>query len=467
MIDVSILPEVSIVIPSLPPVPERRTVVLLARDVITMDPECPRAEALAVRGGRIVAVGSRRDVLDAASDDAVVEELDGVILPGLIDAHLHMQRAGLKALDYIGEDDDVETFSAAMRDSFDDDGPENPPFEDRIRALRRVQPLLHSLGITGIVDPAVTTREMRGYQEAYRRGVLTMRTLAMPHPEIGSAAVPDVDAAIVHLDGIGVSTGFGDDMLRIGPIKVYLDGEALKGQALLDTPWNESGYRGLQRISDDDYVRLVTWCAGHGWGVGTHAVGAAASALAIRAAAATGHHAAALRFQAIHSYLETSAETMALAAAAGVIASVQPSIIWHNGAGLRRALGERAERANPLRSWLDAGARVAFGSDGPFFAFDPRMLMWQAITRAVAGEAQPLSLREAITADEALAAYTTGAAFAAMAEQERGMLRPGYRADWTLWSAAPQEVSADQLQRIIVLRTVVGGRTVYSKETAR
>ncbi|SDZ42150.1 amidohydrolase [Herbiconiux ginsengi] len=439
--------------------------IVVARHIVTMYAELPRAEALAVSNGRIAAIGDLAEVQAAMAPGTPVEELDGVVLPGLIDAHLHLQRAGLKALDYLGADDGVDRYIDAMRESFDDDGPEHPPFADRVRALVRVQPLLHALGITGVVDPAVTIDEMRGYQETHRRGLLTMRTLAMPFLDLGTAAFPDVDAVIAHLDGTGVSTGFGDAMLRLGPIKVYADGEALKGQALLQEPWNASGYRGLQRLSDEDYERLVLWCAEHGWGVGTHAVGAAAVDLVARAAERAGDAVVPLRFQAIHAYLETTPEIMRRAAAAGVIASLQPSIIWHNGAGLRRAIGDRAESANPVRGWLDAGATVAFGSDGPFFAFDPRHLLWQAVTRRVAGEAEPLSLREAITIHEALAAYTTGAAYAAMAEHERGALRPGFRADWALWSHDPLETAVDDLRQLTVLRTDVGGRTVYTRET--
>jgi predicted amidohydrolase YtcJ len=428
--------------------------------VVTMDAGAPDAEAFAVHDGRIVAVGSI-DAVRAAAPDADVEELDGVVLPGLIDAHMHMERAGLKALDYVSDEDDVDVYMERMRDSFHDDGPEEPPFEDRVRALVRVQPLLHALGITGVVDPAVTIDEMRGYQEAHRRGLLTMRTVAMPFLDIGSPRFPHVDAAIEHLDGTGVSTGFGDDMLRVGPIKVYADGEALKGQALLEEPWDDSGYTGLQRISDEDFKRLVRWCAAHGWGVGTHAVGGGAVALLARAYADAGEAVVTRRFQAIHAYLEPADDAIRALAEIGAIASLQPSIIWHNGAGLRAKLGERAERANPVRSWLDAGAVLALGSDGPFFAFDPRHLMWQTITRRVAGEDEPLDLAEAITIEEALRGYTTGAAYASLAESDRGAIRVGMHADWVLWSADPRKIPTDELRALEVRRTDVGGRTVF------
>ncbi len=432
---------------------------------ITMDPERPTAEAFAVHGGRILAVGSL-DEVTAAAPGAAIDHLVGVVLPGLIDAHLHMQRGGLKVLSYSAPEADVEEVILDMHRTFDeeDDWPAgDPALDDRVRGLTRIQPLLHALGITGVVDPAVTIDEMRGYQEARRRGTLTMRTVAMPYLEFGSAATPDLAAVLAHLDGTGVSTGFGDDVLRVGPIKVYADGEALKGQALLEEPWDDAGYRGLQRIPEDDFATLVRFCAERGWGVGTHAVGAGAIAFVTRAYAAAGQAVHDRRFQLIHAYLEPRAETMRAAAQLGVIASLQPSIIWHNGVGLRARIGDRAETANPVRSWLDAGATVAFGSDGPYFAFDPRHLMWQAITRRVAGSDVPLAPSEAITIEEALAAYTTGAAYASLAEHDRGMIRAGMYADWALWSDDPRSIPVDDLRTLRVRRTDVGGTTVFSE----
>ncbi|KAA9108037.1 amidohydrolase [Microbacterium rhizomatis] len=432
--------------------------------VVTMDPDRPRAEAFAVRGDLIVAVGSLADVVAAVPDGTPRHALEGVVLPGLIDAHLHMQRGGLKALTFLPAGAGVAEFIRTMHDTFDDeDWPEGaaPTVDDRVRGLSVIQPLLHALGFTGVVDPAATPTELAAYQVAHARGILSMRTVAMPYLEIGSDEIPDVDAAMTRLAGVGASTGFGDDTLRLGPIKVYADGEALKGQALLDEPWDDSGYTGLARISDDDFGRLVAFCAAAGWGVGTHAVGGAAIAMVARAYQSVGAAASEKRYQFIHAYLEPSAETIALGARTGAIASLQPSIIWHNGVGLRAKLGERAERANPMRSWIDAGAVLALGSDGPYFAFDPRHLIWQSVTRRIAGDDRPLDPAEAVTVDEALAGYTTGAAYASLAEGRRGMIREGMLADWALWSASPADVPIDQVRDLLVLRTDVGGRTVH------
>ncbi|MCW4385063.1 amidohydrolase family protein [Salinibacterium sp. SYSU T00001] len=440
--------------------------VVIVAPTVTMDPEHPRAEAFAMHAGRLLAVGELDAVRAAVPQGTREVTLDGVVLPGLIDAHMHMQRGGLKALDQFPEGTDVDSYMERMLQTPHDpewrDG--EPTMEDRVEGLRRVQPLLHALGFTGVIDPAVTIDEMRGYQETKRRGALTMRTVAMPYPEIGTPEVPTVDEAITYLTGIGASTGFGDDVLRIGPIKVYYDGEGMKGEALLERPWRDGDdFTGVQRVPTEDFQRLVDFCADNGWGVGVHAVGGKAVAEASAAFARAAERASIddLRFQLIHAYLEPSEESIRTATAAGVIASLQPSIAWNNLEGLIGRLGDRALGLNPVRSWIDAGARVAFGSDGPFFPFDPRLIVWHSMTRLARGVDAPASPEQAISLQEALAAYTVDAAWASMAEDRRGMLRAGMLADFTVIDVDPATCTAEDFRDATVLRTVVGGETVF------
>ncbi|WP_045746332.1 amidohydrolase [Actinoplanes rectilineatus] len=429
---------------------------LLIAPVVTMDPAAPRASALAVDGDRILAVGSVDEVRAACPPDTPAEEIDGVIVPGLIDAHLHMQRGGLKVVSLGGSSWDAPALVAEMDRTFDlDEWPADsaPTPDDRATGLRLIQPLLHALGITSVVDPAVTADEMRAYQRAWSADELTMRVTAMPH------------ATLSDLSGIGIHTGFGDDFLRIGGVKVYFDGEGMKRQALLETEWTPgSGDLGLQRLTDDEFLALASYCARHGWSLGVHAVGGGAVAAVLRMFAEIDRETPIrdLRWQLIHAYLEPSAESMALAARLGVVASLQPSIHWRNADGLIAHLGERAVAADPIRSWLDAGATVALGSDGPFFPFDPRHLMWKSRTRMARGLPHPVAPAQAITGFEALAGYTTGAAYAAFAERDRGMLRAGMLADWVALSVDPTTCDPEAIRTATVRRTVVGGRTVYS-----
>ncbi|PUB24834.1 amidohydrolase family protein [Promicromonospora sp. AC04] len=442
---------------------------ILVAPVRTMDPEQPDAEAVLVVGDRIGAVGQADEVRAAAPSGAVEEVLDGYLVPGLIDAHAHAQRAGLKALQLLDDDADAEAFSAAMLADADADpdapdwlGQEPPTVKQRLAALRRVQPLLHAMGFTGVIDPAVTVPELEGYREARRLGALTLRIVAMPYPELGTPEVPDVDAVPALLAGIGGTTGTGDDQLRLGPIKVYYDGEGLKGQALLERPWRDD-YHGVRRISPEEFARLAAACVAAGWGLGVHAVGGGAVAEVLDGfeAAAPPGGLEPLRCQLIHAYLEPSPESIARAARLGVIASLQPSIAWNNAAGLTARLGERAAEVNPVRAWLDAGAHLAFGSDAPYFPFDPRRLAPMAAIRRMRGLDAPVGPGQAITLLEALEGYTRGAAFASLAEDRRGMLREGYLADWVLLDVDPARCAPEAFAAARVLRTEVGGRTVF------
>ena len=442
---------------------------LIVGAIRTMDDERPEAEAMLLEGDRIVSIGSLGEVRAAAPAGVAEERFDGVIVPGFIDAHSHMQRAGLKALQLLDDGADAATFSAVMLadGDADPDAPdwlgETPPgLEDRLAALSRVQPLLHAMGFTGVVDPAVTIDELAGYREAHRLSQLTLRVVAMPWPQLGSAEVPDVDAALRVLDGIEGATGDGDDLLRLGPIKVYYDGEGMKGQALLERPWVGDDH-GVQRLSADEFARLALLCVERGWGLGVHAVGSRAVEQVLDGleAAASPAVVAPLRCQLIHAYLEPSAESMQRAARLGVIASLQPSIAWSNAAGLARRLGDRASSVNPMRAWLDAGATVAMGSDAPYFPFDPRQLLFTAVERRMRGLGDPLGPDQAITVLEAVRAYTRGAAYAAFSEDRCGMLREGFLADWVLLDVDPTVCSASEFAASQVLRTEVGGCPVH------
>lgn len=440
----------------------------------TMDPVQPTAEALLVVGDRIAAVGALDDVRAAAPDDAVEEHVAGTVLPGFTDAHAHAQRAGLKALQLVDADADARTFSAAMLADGDADpdapdwiGDAPPTLDDRLAAIRRIQPLLHAMGFTGVVDPAVTLPELEGYREAHRQGILTLRVVAMPYPELGTAAVPDVDAALAVLDSIDGVTGDGDDRLRLGPIKVYYDGEGMKGQALLERPWAGDDH-GVQRISATDFARLASSCVARGWGLGVHAVGSRAVAEVLDGLEAaerdTGRPVAGLRCQLIHAYLEPSAASADRAARLGVVASLQPSITWKNAAGLQRRLGSRVDEVNPMRTWLDAGATVAMGSDAPYFPFDPREVVPVAAARRMRDLDEPIGPAQALSVLEAVEAYTRGAAHASFAEDRRGVLRVGALADWVLLDVDPAVCTVDEFAAARVLRTVVGGETVFRSD---
>jgi predicted amidohydrolase YtcJ len=435
-------------------------------DIVTMDPAYPRAEAMAIRAGTIVAVGSRGDALSAMPSGTPEHTVEGTVVPGLIDCHLHLLWSGLKLLRIAGEDPlaPTEALEALRSQPFAApwiDG--EPTLEQRLAGLRVIQPVMHALGMTTVVDPALLSNELAAYIESHRRGELTMRVVAMPHPDIDHGAA----AAIATLDGLGVRTGLGDDILRLGGVKVYFDGIGMDGSALRRQAWPDrvgtTDGRGSQRVPDGEFLAIADYCARSGWSLGVHVVGGGGLAAVLGAFAEVDarHPIRALGFTLIHAYLEPAPDDMALAARLGVLVAAQPAIHWSNGAGLVARLGEGARRSNPIRDWLAAGVTVGGGSDGSYFDLDPRFGLWQARTRHVAGVEDPHALELAVDAEQALALYTTGAAAVALAPDRLGRLAPGRAADWTVLPLDPLTAEPDALRTMLPVQTAVGGRVRF------
>jgi len=525
-----------------------------AGSFITMDQSRPRAEALAVRDGRILAVGPL-DEARAALPDAPVRQLPGTVVPGFVDSHVHMLWAGLaaqrlslegvrsvgEALARIGahasrlpgdawivgaadfELDDLAEGRLPLREELDGVtggrplfldrkshdglvnsaalaragvGPDTPDpvggvierdpsgaptgllverpavelvtavvppttAEERADAIAHIQPTYHAAGLTGIVDPALLPEELAAYRAARESGALTIRMTVMPLVETSLGA----GEALARLRAGAEQPGTGDEWLRVGSVKVFFDGGGSLGTALLREAWpGTDGYRGNQTVPTEVLEEVARGCAELGWSLGVHTVGGGAIDLVLEAFDRVDRKRPIreLRFSLIHAYLWPSPENIAAAARLGVVVATQPPMQWRFAAGLSRRFGtERVGQATPIRSWLDGGVAVAGGSDGPGIPHEPLLGMWSAITRRVEGVDEPVGAQEAITAEEALALYTKGAAVAAFSDHECGSFRPGMLADWAALSVDPLTAAPDELRAARVLQTAVGGNVAY------
>lgn len=526
---------------------------VLVGDTITMDPVMPRAEAVAIVAGRVAAVGSAtavRAAIGAGTPEVVVE---GTIVPGFVDSHVHLLWAGRRAArvalsgagsvgevqhrirehaaahpgdGWIEADDDLDPWdlaenrlptaaeleaaapgrgvlldrrghdalvsTTALRLAGITAATPDPPggridrdergeptgllVEHPAVALARAvipppsasdhrgwitagQRELLAHGITTAMDPAVSPAELAAYATAARTGELRLRVTAMP---LGSESVTFAD-----LDRAAAACGLADQdptMLVRGPTKLFLDGGGSLGTALLSTPWPGSdGYHGNQTLSREVVLAHCRDAARAGRGAGVHAVGDAAIDLVLGVLTEVDAQTpiAGLGFHLIHAYLGPSRDAMRRARDLGVRVSAHPSLQWDFGAGLIDRLGEqRAAAANPLRSWLEAGVEVGGGSDGPGPPMAPLHGMWQARTRRIRGRDEPLGPREAITAEQALALFTVGAA-RITGGPGTGRLRPGDPADLVILDNDPLTGDADALLDIRVTATVVGGRVAH------
>ncbi|HVW48723.1 MAG TPA: amidohydrolase [Solirubrobacterales bacterium] len=340
-----------------------------------------------------------------------------------------------------------------------------PSLEDRLRRLRAIQPRFVAAGITGVVDPALEAEEMLAYAAAAERGELSLRVTGMP---LGDGEVPPAErAAAFAAAGVDLANRDGD-FWRIGPWKLFLDGGGSLGTALLYEPWpGTDGYRGNQTTSTAGLNEYAEWAAATGAGLGVHCVGSAAIDLFIAACA----RAAAVRplrglgFTAIHAYLWPAAEQMARIRDLDVLVATQSPLQYTFGPGLVRRFGAEAiGRAHPMRSWLESGAVVGGGSDGTGHGVEapiaPLWAFWQMRTRSIEGRDEPVGPQEAITAEQALALYTTGAAAVAMAP-DRGKLAPGHVADLAALEVDPLAATPEQCRNAAVLATMVAGDLVH------
>jgi predicted amidohydrolase YtcJ len=337
--------------------------------------------------------------------------------------------------------------------------------DDRLRWIRAIQGRFLAAGITSVVDPALEAEELLAYRELADRGELLVRTTGWP---LGDGEIdPEERAASFRAAGVDLDDRDGD-VFRIGPWKLFLDGGGSLGTALLRDPWpGTDGYHGHLTTSAEGLRRYAVWAARTGAGMGAHAVGDAAVDLLLDAYAEADAVAPieGLGFQLIHAYLWPTPEQMARTRDLGVLVATQAPLQWSFGPALVRRFGEeRVGGAHPLRSWLASGAVVGGGSDGPAGAggapVDPLWAFWQMQRRTIKGRDDAIGANEALTAEQSLALYTTGAADVSLMP-DRGRLVPGAVADLVALDVDPLAATPEECRDGRVLVTVVGGEVVH------
>jgi predicted amidohydrolase YtcJ len=338
-----------------------------------------------------------------------------------------------------------------------------PPLSraERRRALVEIQRAYHAAGICGVIDPGLAPDDMTIYEDLWRERQLTVRSVVMPLAQTHG----DADKVIADLRAWGVRTGFGDQRLKLGGVKVYLDGGASLGTALMREPYpDEKCQCGIQVTHTDTFHRIVDLCASTGWSIGVHAVGGKAIdiALAVFEDVDRRHPIRHLRFSLIHAYLWPTQENIECARRLNVGVATQASMQYQFAPLLVRRFGnDLVGKATPVRSWIDAGITVGGGSDSPVTPYQPLLGIWHAVTRYVDALGTSIGTDEAVSVDQALTMYTRNAAWLSFSEDERGMIKPGMLADWVALSDDPLSVDPMGLREISVTATAVGGAIVY------
>jgi hypothetical protein len=261
----------------------------------------------------------------------------------------------------------------------------------------------------------------------------------------------------------------GDDWLRWGGLKGFVDGSLGSGTALFAEPYTDEPTNTGLRVTPLDELRAqIRRADAAGLQVAVHAIGDRANAeiLDLYEELERDRPRRDRRYRVEHAQHLRPADVERFARL-GVIPSMQPYHAVDDGRWAERRIGpERARTTYAFRSLFDAGARPAFGSDWTVAPLDPLLGVHAAVTRATLDGAHPGGWipAERLDVERALLGYTANAARAGFAEKRVGTLEPGALADLVVIDGDPFEVAPSELGNLRVDRTIVGGRTVWSRE---
>jgi predicted amidohydrolase YtcJ len=562
--------------PSAPPGPAD-TIIHHAK-VITVDKEFSIAEAIAIKDGRIVAIGSDEDIFRwVESGKTKIIDAEGMpVMPGLYDSHVHIAGASsseisapipeftsltavyefIKAKASLPEDQWIVVPYAfptrvveqrfptkAELDAADSKHPvfyhagpagvvntkalevsgitkatanppggivvkdpvsgeptgmlrgspalsllkrvpsidaDNPPEAKRDAMVKLLQ-LYNRYGITSVADRNTSRDSLNEFLAIQKDGKLTMRITISPSFGAGGSReqIAKKLEGMAAGDGRYGPTGVGDDWIRVGPIKLFLDGGMLNGSAYMREPWPkgpayqvvEEDYHGLLFIQPEQLKIVLEEAAKRGWQMTAHTAGEGAMDVLLDAYNATNDKTAIkdLRWCITHANFP-SQRNLELCRKLGVCADVQPAWLYKDGAFMVKVLGEaRVKWFQPYKTWLDY-TTIGGGSDHMIRTdsikstnpWNPWLGMWVAMTRETELGA-PLNVAEQLTREQAIRLYTLNNAYLHHEEKEKGSIEIGKLADVILIDRDILRCPVDEFLRVKVLGTIVGGKLVYAR----
>ena len=525
------------------------TLAIVNARVWTGDAGRPWADAVAVAGNRITAVGSSADVRRIAPPSArLIDARGGFVVPGFTDAHVHFIDGGFALAsvplrDAKTKDEFIRRIATFARTAppgswitngdwdhenwggelptrawIDSVTPNNPVWINRLDGHMNLanSAALRAAGITrGVADVAGGTIVRDALGEP--TGIFKDNAQAIVHRAIpeASPAISDraLDAAMRYVAAQGVTSvhnmgswadlavferahrahrlitriyaavplsdwrrladtvkarGFGDDWLRIGALKGFVDGSIGSHTAAMLHPFSDSPSDSGFLVNTPEH--LYEWTSNadrNGLHVIVHAIGDRAIRMQLdifeRVEKENGPRDR--RFRIEHAQHIAPAD-MPRFATLGVIASVQPYHAIDDGRWVEKVIGpERARGTYAFRSLLDAGTTLAFGSD--WFVAPPVPLtgIYAAVTRRTLDDTRPLGWipEQKISLEEALRAYTAGGSFAGYAEKDRGMLKAGMLADIAVVDRDLTKIAPETMRDGRVVMTIVDGRVVFER----
>ena len=319
-------------------------------------------------------------------------------------------------------------------------------------------------GITNIHDIVTNNESIRGYQELAEARQLPIRV---------SMLIRVIEAAIQKesLLNLGIKTGFGDDWLRIGGVKMSIDGGITGHVAKFYEPYvDDPCHDGLIRIEQDELDETVMAYHRAGHRICIHAIGDVAMDMALRSLEAALKEAPRNdhrhRIEHLGNWLVDD-ERLELIKRTGVLPV--PNIpfmhfIWDS---LLACIGDaRLEDSFNIRTMLDAGLQITSGSDGPaYWPLDSLRDLGTCVSRRT-WTGTTVGADQAITVDEAIRMFTINAAYNAFEENVKGSIERGKIADFAVLAENPHDVEAERIKDITVDMTIVDGAIAFFRDGA-
>jgi predicted amidohydrolase YtcJ len=560
----SFLTAAILVVAAAPAGAQTADIIVTSQRIWTGDPDRPTAEAIAIRGDRILAVGDRASIMRLADGQTQhIDMADRFIAPGFIDNHTHFARAGelLLGINLLDVSDEP-ALVARVRQARDRmpvgawivDGqwgaygpwgmsstggadaaraPEFRPHRSMIDSITPATPVLLSkwdrseylangraLAAAGAdcswdgveCEAGVPTGRLAAAAAARIRRVIPQKTLdqrlaesraALAHlAELGVTGIHDIttpeqlevfqlllaeDALTTRvyarptldkwdeLAAVGIRHGFGNEYLKIGGLKGFVDGIMGNSSAHFYEPYLTTGVRGSWRdmmTQPPGMQDLILGADSTGHWPQIHAIGDEAidTLLDMYETAIRTNGARDRRMRVIHTQVIRGPEVAARMARLGIIAEVQPYHAIDDMRWMEERIGERSRWAYAFKTLQDAGVTLSFGSDWPgtnasWYTANPMHGMYAAVTRQTidGNPAEGWFPEERVDLETALRAYTVNNAWVAGEEEVKGSLSPGKLADLVVLDRDPFAIPPAALKDVRVLVTMLGGRIVYDR----
>ena len=365
-----------------------------------------------------------------------------------------------------------------------------PTAADERAAVKKLHALYNQHGITSISERRTEFAWIDLFRDLARSGELTVRVnctrMMDPVPKTLEECIARLNEMTHGPDGKSVygPTGQGDDWVRMGPLKVLLDGGMLIGTAYMREPWGvgdtyqirDKTYRGILNVKPELLDALYAEAAQRGWQLAAHCTGEASLDVLLDCYEKI-HKQTDIRkrrFEICHANFQ-SPENLKRSRRLALVADMQPAWLYKDGASLLKTLGEsRMDWFMPLKSWWDAGLTIGGGSDHMVILdsidatnpWNPWLGMWVALTRQTERDGV-LNPRERLTREQAIRFYTINNAHLNFEESKKGSLEVGKFADLILIDRDVSKCAVDEVRDTKVLLTMVGGKTVFESQSIR